>query len=53
MENMDRGSLASFVGPAVRFPEGAIAYVCKCILEALAVMHTARHIHRGGGGPAA
>lgn len=51
MENMDKGSLAAYVGPAVRFPEGAIAYVCRCILEVLAAMHAMHHIHRGAGEP--
>ena len=46
-EYMDRGSLATHIGESVHYEEPSIAYVCKCILEAIAVIHSKQFIHRG------
>ena len=46
MEYMDRGSLADVVGPTIHWSESSIAYVCKCVLQAMAVIHSTHHIHR-------
>lgn len=47
MEYMDRGSLAGVVGEDIHWEEKYIAYVCKCILQAVCVIHNTHHIHRG------
>ena len=47
MEYMDRGSLAGVVGEEIHWEEKYIAYVCKCILQAMCVIHNTHHIHRG------
>ena len=44
---MSRGSLATYVGEGTHWEESAIAYVCKSILSAIAVIHSTNHIHRG------
>lgn len=46
MEYMDRGSLAGVVGEDIHWEEKYIAYVCKCILQAVCVIHNTHHIHR-------
>lgn len=46
-EFMDRGSLATHIGESVHYEESAIAYVCKCVLEAIAVIHAKQFIHCG------
>lgn len=46
MEYMDRGSLADVVGPTIHWSESSIAYVCKCVLQAMAIIHSTHHIHR-------
>ncbi|KNB46496.1 P21-activated protein kinase [Blastocystis sp. subtype 4] len=46
MEYMDRGSLAGVVGKEIHWEEKYIAYVCKCILQAMCVIHNTHHIHR-------
>lgn len=50
MEYMDRGSLAGVVGKEIHWEEKYIAYVCKCILQAMCVIHNTHHIHRGQDG---
>ena len=47
MEYMEKGSLTAIVGKDIDFPEPCIAYVCKGILKALAVLHEDNRIHRG------
>ena len=47
MEYLDRGSLADLLDTQVAFPEEAIAYVTKEVLQALFYMHQRHEIHRG------
>ena len=47
MEYLDRGSLADLLDTQVAFPEEAIAYVTKEVLQALLYMHQRHEIHRG------
>ena len=46
MEYMNAGSLADLLDTQVAFPEEAIAYVTKEVLEALKYMHRHHQIHR-------
>lgn len=46
MEYLDRGSLADLLDTQVAFPEEAIAYVTKEVLQALLYMHQRHEIHR-------
>lgn len=46
LEFVHGGPLTDVLGPSVRFPEAAIAYVCKCVLKGLAYMHRSHRLHR-------
>ncbi|KAK8796018.1 hypothetical protein WA171_003982 [Blastocystis sp. BT1] len=46
MELMDAGCLTEILGPDINFPESHIAYVCKCILQALDYLHRNNKLHR-------
>ncbi|KAK8810750.1 hypothetical protein WA158_007325 [Blastocystis sp. Blastoise] len=46
MELMDYGTLTELLSPIIEWEEKYIAYVCKCILNALVFLHSNHRLHR-------
>ena len=46
LEFVHGGPLTEVLGPTIVVPEDKIAYVCKCMLQALAFLHRQHRLHR-------